>query len=137
MNENPSLPPLPQPEKKQPWLLRNKWGTFGFALLLLIPLLLFVLPDVMFLVWIVASIMCVVGLFHKPRLLAVLGMLASFVVLSVFVVVLLAAGQYRPPLQYQEDEIAYDSLAVDENELGGDAKFYVEENGDTTWVYPE
>ena len=77
MNENPSLPPLPQPEKKQPWLLRNKWGTFGFALLLLIPLLLFVLPDVMFLVWIVASIMCVVGLFHKPRLLAVLGMLAS------------------------------------------------------------
>ena len=106
-------------------------------MLLLIPLLLFVLPDVMFLVWIVASIMCVVGLFHKPRLLAVLGMLASFVVLSVFVVVLLAAGQYRPPLHYQEDEIAYDSLAVDENELGGDAKFYVEENGDTTWVYPE
>ena len=87
MNENYSMPPVPQPEPpREPWLLRNKPGAIGLGLQLLALPLLVILPEAAFLAGAAGFLLCIAGLFIKPRLLPTLGVLIGLAVSGVFLI---------------------------------------------------
>ena len=71
--------------------------------------------------------MCIAGLFIKPRLLPVLGVLIGLVVSGFFLIIMLAAGQYRPPKPVEDDEVVIEMV-------DGDS---INENADTTRIEVE
>ena len=121
MNENYSMPPVPQPEPpREPWLLRNKPGAIGLGLQLLALPLLVILPEAAFLAGAAGFLLCIAGLFIKPRLLPTLGVLIGLAVSGVFLIVMLAAGQYRPPKPVEDEEVVIEMAdgdsSIDETE---------------------
>ncbi|HAP50448.1 MAG TPA: hypothetical protein DCQ56_04415 [Porphyromonadaceae bacterium] len=129
MNENYSMPPVPQPEPpREPWLLRNKPGAIGLGLQLLALPLLVILPEAAFLAGAAGFLLCIAGLFIKPRLLPTLGVLIGLAVSGVFLIVMLAAGQYRPPKPVEDEEVVIEMVDGDSS---------IDETTDTTRIEVE
>ena len=108
---------------REPWLLRNKPGAIGLGLQLLALPLLVILPEAAFLAGAAGFLLCIAGLFIKPRLLPTLGVLIGLAVSGVFLIIMLAAGQYRPPKPVEDEEVVIEMVDGDSS---------IDETADTT-----
>lgn len=125
----PPRPPFPRPHDKRPFYRRNPWGTIGLILVILAAVIIF--ADMLvfqsgweyslwleIIVFITGIAFCIAGLTRSPRWMGAVGLgmgcFSGLIVAIVFIVVLFAAGQYKPPAYIEEDStLVVDSIADD------------------------
>lgn len=98
-NENRNVNPVPQQIiiNQTEAAPRNGLGTAGFVISLISAIFCWV-PGVNFFVWLVGLILSLVGVFRKPRGLAITGLVISCIDIIVIVVVIGAIGSFLSSL---------------------------------------